>query len=83
MLNTRTGTSLPLDAILLNVSKNKGWYGNPTIRAVSKLCASVMQLTLKVKSGSNVENLSPTLSLMSGAQKAYLPFAGFTLFWFY
>jgi hypothetical protein len=67
MLNTRAGTSLPLDTVFLNVSKDKGWYGNPAIRAVSKLCSSVMQLTLKVKSGSNVENLSPTLSLMSGS----------------
>jgi hypothetical protein len=42
MLNTRAGTSLPLDAVFLNVSKDKGWYGNPAIRAVSKLCSSVI-----------------------------------------
>jgi hypothetical protein len=55
------------DPIIYSINKVDGWFGNPTIRAVSKLCSSVMQLTLKVKSMNNIENLSPTLSLLSGA----------------
>lgn len=31
-----------------------GWFGNPTVRAVSKLCASIMQITLKVKSAGTI-----------------------------
>ena len=55
------------DPIIYSIDRADGWFGNPAIRAVSKLCSSVMQLTLKVKSMNNVENLSPTLSLMSGS----------------
>ncbi len=65
--NIRSGTHVCLNPMILNVDKISGWFGNPSIRAVSKLCSSVMQLTLKVKYGGNVENLSPTLSLMSGS----------------
>lgn len=43
-----------------------GYFGNPTVRAVSKLCRASMQITLKVKSSSSVSDTSPTLSLLSG-----------------
>lgn len=45
-----------------------GWFGSPALRFVSKLCASVMQITLKVKSSASIELLSPTLSLLEGSQ---------------
>lgn len=67
MMNRRNGSAMCQSPTIYSVDHKKGWFGNPAIRAVSKLCSSVMQLTLKVKSGVNVENLSPTLSLMSGS----------------
>ena len=48
--------------------RNMGWFGNPCLRAVSKLCASIMQITLKTKSTGAVESLSPTLSLLQGSE---------------
>ena len=66
--NAGLTTRVCLDPVIMSVRKQLGWFGNPTIRAVSKLCSSVMQLTLKVKSSGGVENLSPTLALMSGAK---------------
>ena len=45
-----------------------GWFGNPCLRAVSKLSAAIMQITLKVKSMDVVEPLSPTLSLLEGSE---------------
>jgi len=48
--------------------RHHGWFGNPCVRAVSKLCASIMQITLKVKSSSSIEVLSPTLSLLEGSE---------------
>ena len=50
------------------VERNMGWFGNPCLRAVSKLCASIMQITLKTKSTGAVESLSPTLSLLQGGE---------------
>jgi hypothetical protein len=43
------------------------WFGNPCIRAISKICASVMQITLKIKSNNTVQSLSPTLSLLEAS----------------
>ena len=45
------------------------YFGNPTVRAVSKLCRASMQITLKVKSSTIVSDVSPTLSLLSGSSK--------------
>ena len=67
MFGQRNMSVMCLDPIIYSVNQKDGWFGNPSIRAVSKLCSSVIQLTLKVKSMTNVENLSPTLSLMSGS----------------
>jgi len=50
-------------------TSEQGWFGNPTVRAVSKLCASTMQITLKTKSSNVLEVLSPTLSLLEGSKK--------------
>lgn len=44
-----------------------GWFGNPSMRAVSKLCASIMQITLKIKAIGSIQSLSPTLSLLEGS----------------
>jgi RNA polymerase Rpb1, domain 2 len=46
-----------------------GYFGNPCIRAVSKVCAASMQIALKVKSGSSISDVSPTLSLLSGSDQ--------------
>jgi len=67
MFGRRNMSVMCPDHIIYCINRNDGWFGNPTIRAVSKLCSSVMQLTLKVKSMTNVQNLSPTLSLLSGS----------------
>ena len=50
-------------------SPSDGYFGNPTVRAVSKLCRASMQITLKVKSSTSVSDVSPTLSLLSGSTK--------------
>ena len=47
--------------------RTDGYFGNSTVRAVSKLCAASMQITLKVKSSSTICNASPTLSLLSAS----------------
>eukprot|EP00957_Ditylum_brightwellii_P210667 15365239-Ditylum_brightwellii.AAC.1 len=72
MANTWRGIHEYHDSVIINTNKQHGWFGNSSIRAVSKLCSSVMQLTLKVKSSNSVENLSPTLSLMSGSDSCPL-----------
>lgn len=46
-----------------------GYFGNPTVRAISNLCRASMQITLKVKSSTSVSDVSPTLSLLSGSTK--------------
>jgi hypothetical protein len=46
-----------------------GYFGNPTMRAVSKICGASMQITLKVKSSDTVSLGSPTLSMLSGCEK--------------
>ena len=48
-------------------SVDRGWFGNPSVRAVSKLCASMMQIALKVKLTASIQSLSPTLSLLEGS----------------
>jgi hypothetical protein len=53
---------------LTDISRDQGWFGNPTIRAIPKMCSSVIQITLKVKSDTSVQNLSPTLSLLCGTK---------------
>jgi hypothetical protein len=49
--------------------RTDGYFGNPSVRAVSRLCAASMQITLKVKSSSSISNTSPTLSLLSGSKE--------------
>ena len=44
-----------------------GYFGNPTVRAISRLCRASMQITLKVKSSTSVSDVSPTLSFLSGS----------------
>jgi hypothetical protein len=48
-------------------TKERGYFGNPTVRAVSKLCAVSMQITLKVKSSGTVSDMSPTLAMLLGS----------------
>ena len=55
-------TIVPTQNRVLQSTKD-GYFGNPTVRAVSKLCRASMQITLKVKSSSGVSDTSPTLSL--------------------
>lgn len=50
-------------------SVRTGWFGESAQRAVSKLTAAVMQVTLKVKYGSNVSSLSPILSVLQGSDE--------------
>ena len=45
-------------------SIQRGWFGNPCVRVVFKLCASIMKIMHKVKSSSSIEVLSPTLLLL-------------------
>ena len=45
-------------------SIQRGWFGNPCVQAVFKLCASNIHITLKVKSSSSIEVMSPTLLLL-------------------
>ena len=61
-------TIVPTQSRILQSPKD-GYFGNPTVRAVSKLCRASMQITLKVKSSSGVSDISPTLSLLSGSTK--------------
>jgi len=58
-----------LNSCILSTKSTDGWFGNPAIRAVSKICSSIMQITLKVKSSIGVQNLSPTLSLVTGSKE--------------
>ena len=67
MFSRRSMSVVCTHPVIYSIIRTDDWFGNPTIRAVSKLCSSVMQITLKVKSMTNVENLSPTLSLVSGS----------------
>ena len=60
-LITTQGTLLP--------DPKDGYFGNPTVRAISKLCRASMQITLKAKSSTSVSDVSPTLSLLSGSSK--------------
>lgn len=63
----RVDDLLPLPPSLLpNNSRCDMMMGSPSIRAVSKIAASIMQIALKVKSDTQVNSLSPTLSLLSG-----------------
>ena len=41
--------------------------GNPAVRAVSKITARIMQITLKVKSNSSLSLSSPTFTLLCGS----------------
>ena len=50
-------------------SPKDGYFGNPTVRAISKFCRASMQITLKVKSSTSVSDVSPTLSLLSGSTR--------------
>ena len=46
------------------------WFGNPAIRAISKLTSGIMQSTLKVKSlEGGSKNLSPVLCLLCGGRE--------------
>lgn len=42
-------------------------FGNPTVRAMSKITSRIMQVTLKVKSTQSLNSYSPTLTLLSGS----------------
>lgn len=46
-----------------------GWYGMPALRAISKLCSTVMQTSLKVKTSDTVTADSPTMSLLQGSSR--------------
>ena len=52
-----------------NIRDNSMMFGSPSIRAVSKIAASIMQITLKVKSSNSVDQASPTLSLLCGGDE--------------
>jgi hypothetical protein len=57
--------------LLSSITNNRGgWFGNPTVRAVSKLSYGVMQTTLKVKSlGGGVTSNSSLMSLLCGSEE--------------
>ena len=40
--------------------------GKPAQRAISKLCSSVMQVTLKIKSAGTISGISPILAMLQG-----------------
>ena len=48
---------------LVNIHK----FGNPTVRAISKLSSRIMQITLKVKSTQSIQASSPTLTFLAGS----------------
>ena len=48
----------------MNHSATNGWFGNPTIRGISKFFFAIMQITLKVKSIGSIQSSSPTFSLL-------------------
>ena len=52
-----------------NIRDNSMMFGSPSIRAVSKIAASIMQITLNVKSSNSVDQTSPTLSLLCGGHE--------------
>lgn len=61
-------TTLPLYPIMPRTEHiNRSFFGNPTVRAVSKLTARIMQITLKIKSIQSVSMASPTLTLLEGS----------------
>ena len=64
---TPTGTILLPDYCLEGFHRNRGSFGNPCIRVISKLVSVSIQITLKVKSGSSLSDNSPLMSLMSGS----------------
>ena len=47
----------------------KVWFGNPCVRAISKLYSSITNITLKVKLGGNIDALSPNLSILEGCSR--------------
>jgi hypothetical protein len=56
-----------LPVIEHNIAFSNYSFGNPSVRAVSKLVARVMQITLKVKSTQSLESISHTMTLLSGS----------------
>ena len=40
--------------------------GKPAQRAISKLCSSVMQVTLKIKSAGTISGINPILAMLQG-----------------
>ena len=53
-----------LAGVPIIVLNTKVWFGNPCVRAIYKLCYSIMQITLKVNLVGNMDALSPTLSIL-------------------
>ena len=53
---------------ILHPAWSKYNFGNPTIRAMSKISSRIMQVTLKVKSTESLDSYSPTLTLLSGSK---------------
>ena len=48
---TPTGTVLLAEYCLKGFHRDKGTFGNPCVRVISKLVSASMQITLNVKSG--------------------------------
>lgn len=61
-------TATPALPIMSATSLNTRFLiGSPAVRAVSKITARIMQITLKVKSSSSLSLSSPTFTLLSGS----------------
>ena len=58
-----------LVGVPMTVLHTKVWFGNPCVRAISKLYSSITNITLKVKLGGNIDALSPNLSILEGCSR--------------
>ncbi len=62
------GLSQPVMSTAVDISKLQAYlFGNPSVRAISKLTSRIMQVTLKVKSVQSLGASSPTLTFLSGS----------------
>jgi hypothetical protein len=66
----RLGHLVPLrPAYSLTKFRRTSLFGDPCTRGISKLVSRIMQITLKVKSGESIGGSSPTITLLSGAER--------------
>ncbi|KAG7358005.1 RNA polymerase Rpb1, domain 2 [Nitzschia inconspicua] len=67
MAYMRYSSSTPIQPQILNMNLiNKSMFGNPCVRAVSKIASRLMQITLKVKSTQSLGSGSPSMTFLSG-----------------